>query len=305
MKYSIEMASKLSGLTPILIRAWENRYNILKPERTEGNHRLYSEEDITRLCLLSEVRNFGFRISDIVNLTDSELRTLIVKKTDFDEEHSQEHISNSSHNTLVVDLLNLVEKYDEQSIKTLISELRINYSKPMIINNIILPLMREVGAKWKSGEMRISHEHFISAIISNYLTNMRENNKKYQLSRKVVVCTLSGQYHEIGALAASVLISEGGYKVIYLGANSPTEEIAASFLKSGADAIVISIIIPEIDSFLLTEFQRLREYINKAPILVGGNLNDSFGEKLNLLGVNYITDINAIVPQLEKAFLKT
>ena len=70
--YTIKMAAKLSGLTELVIRSWESRYNTVLPQRSDSNRRLYSEKDIEKLITLKKLKEYGHRIGSIASLPESE-----------------------------------------------------------------------------------------------------------------------------------------------------------------------------------------------------------------------------------------
>ena len=71
--YRMGAVASLTGLPAGTIRAWERRYGMLNPERTDGGFRLYTEDDIKRLSLIQRLRAFGEPISAIANLEIDDL----------------------------------------------------------------------------------------------------------------------------------------------------------------------------------------------------------------------------------------
>src|SRR5215213_9810689 len=79
--HPIQMAARLTGLTPVLIRAWELRYNVVTPNRSATKRRLYSEREIARLSLLKRVTDAGYSIGQVARLPDEQLRELLDRGT--------------------------------------------------------------------------------------------------------------------------------------------------------------------------------------------------------------------------------
>lgn len=75
--HPIRVVSQRTGLKPDLIRAWERRYEAIKPQRTAGRHRYYSDEDIARLLLLRQASSSARSIGQLAQLTDDQLRSVI------------------------------------------------------------------------------------------------------------------------------------------------------------------------------------------------------------------------------------
>ena len=78
-RHPIRVVARRTGLTPAVLRAWEKRYGVVDPTRTEGGQRLYSDEDVRRLSLLRQAVEEGRSISQVVELTTEELQGLVME----------------------------------------------------------------------------------------------------------------------------------------------------------------------------------------------------------------------------------
>ena len=76
--YPIKVVSNLTDLSIHVIRAWEKRYNVVIPKRTETNRRLYSQSDIEKLSLLSDATAQGYPIGSISNYTTEKLKSILI-----------------------------------------------------------------------------------------------------------------------------------------------------------------------------------------------------------------------------------
>jgi hypothetical protein len=75
-RHSIAVVSRRTGLSQLVLRAWERRYHVVEPGRTESGRRRYSDLDIVRLGLLRRLTAADHRIGDVANLPLVELREL-------------------------------------------------------------------------------------------------------------------------------------------------------------------------------------------------------------------------------------
>lgn len=82
-KYKIGAAERLTGIPAMTLRMWERRYDVVKPERTSGNGRLYSKAQLARLSMLRRLVDAGHAISTVANLTDAELGERIAALDEF------------------------------------------------------------------------------------------------------------------------------------------------------------------------------------------------------------------------------
>jgi MerR family transcriptional regulator, light-induced transcriptional regulator len=263
IKYNIDIASKRTGLTKNTIRAWEQRYNFLNPERTDTKRRLYSEDEIEKLSLLANATHAGYKIGNIYNLTAVELKELLSKTVD-----GSNNVSNSTGFDFS-GAIECVKKFDDFGLRKILEEALIEFSKPVFLKDILIPLIESIGELWHSGDLRISQEHFATSVITGLLARLRENEPKSENSRTIVVCTPMGQKHELGALAASVIIASYGWHVVYLGAELPAEEIAFAVQRTKADAIAISAIFPVNETQLETEIIKLHKFLPDTRIIIG------------------------------------
>lgn len=299
MMYTIDIVSKKTGLTKNTIRAWELRYNLVKPDRTGTNRRLYSQDDITRLKLLKHATRSGFRISGIASLSIDELRELTGVVYDGDGPETTFSVRDEKPVSHVIDeCIASIKDMDEKKLSAILNRISVEYSKPIIINSIILPLFRIIGDSWNEGRIRIYQEHFASSIIKPYLVKMRDNNLLSDRAPKIIICTPSGQLHEIGALAASVLVASVGWEVIYLGSDTPAQEIASAAIKSGAGAVALSILYVENPHFYIDEINKLCDFIPQIPVIIGGNIKDTLRQGISSKNVIFINSIDDIINKL-------
>ncbi|GAB1372051.1 hypothetical protein MASR1M45_21130 [Candidatus Kapaibacterium sp.] len=290
LKYSIDLTSKKTGLSKNIIRAWENRFNILTPDRTETNRRLYSDKDIEKLKLLAEATRAGHKIGNIHSLSNDELRKLIYSDGEIPS------LLNDDAQKVIIDS---IKKFDEATLRKKIGDFLVNNSKPGFIFNFMIPLVEKIGNMWKSGELRISHEHFATSIITSILIRMREIESRDNLARRIIVCTPSGQRHETGALIASVLLASMRWVPIYLGVDLPAEEIAFAAKATNANAVAMSVIFPSNESMLLTEIEKLSTYLPDGLIIIGTKFR--FNEdNIKFMNVNFVADFDALYDLLEK-----
>lgn len=283
--YEIKAVSEKTGLSPLLIRAWENRYSVVSPKRTESNRRLYSEEDVNRLRLLKEATDNGYTISRISNLSTDKLMDLlqsIKNESTFTQNKSEYFLSES---------LKAINNLNPKNLEKIFMNASIELSQPHFIDNLIVPLIYKIGDMWKTGDLRISHEHFSTSIIKNFLLNIIRNSHPQDNSPKIIITTPSGQLHELGALIAACVASFEGWNVVYLGPNLPAEEIASAVNKINSKVISLSIVYPLDDEGLIEQLRRLKSLLTSdIKILIGGRGSSSYANVINEIGAELIKD---------------
>lgn len=284
--YNIKMAARLSGVSELSIRSWEGRYSAVSPNRTETNRRLYSESDIEKLILLKKLRQHGHSIGNLAGLSIPELRDLLfkVQKTG----SSDPNIGSEENNPFIHSCIEVIRNFDDRQFMTLLNEASIKYSRPDLIDKILLPLMTRIGNYWESGMLRVSHEHFTSAVIIKYLNTLDDGFNIQEDAPRIIITTPAGQYHEVGALIGSSLASSDGWRTTYLGASLPAEDIAAAAIQLKSRTIFLSIVYPNDDSSLNAQLRKLREMVgDKVFIIASGN--SVMGYKSTLSECNILT----------------
>ncbi|NOS76231.1 MAG: cobalamin B12-binding domain-containing protein, partial [Methyloglobulus sp.] len=130
------------------------------------------------------------------------------------------------------------------------------------------------------------HEHMASSIVRSLTYILRNNNPCSPNASRMIVCTPINQLHELGALLAGIIAELKGWKVTYLGANLPAEEIAAAVKFTDAKAVTISISFKTDDHVISKEIRRLRKLIgNDVALIVGGRAAFHYEGVLDEVGV--------------------
>jgi MerR family transcriptional regulator, light-induced transcriptional regulator len=289
-KYPIKVVSQITGLSVFVIRAWEKRYDVVIPSRTETNRRLYSEEDIEKLKLLNDALHSGHNIGGIASLSVNELKTILGNKNTFTQNNkveSKEYILEDTK-SFVDDCISAVKIYDGKTLETILHKASAKLSQPQLIEDLIIPLVYTIGNLWHDGDIRIANEHLASSVIRLFLSNLIEQNIPSNNAPIIISATPRGQDHELGALIVGVTAAFLGWKVIYLGPNLPEEEIAAVSNSLGAKVVALSLVYPSDDPQLRKDLLNLKKILpENVHIIVGGRAADGY---LDILG-----EINAVV----------
>ena len=170
-----------------------------------------------------------------------------------------------------------------------------------VIEKVIVPLMQQIGELWNAGVLRMTHEHLASAVMRNFLWNLRGAYVVSPKGPQLVVTTPAGQLHDIGALIVTATARAEGWGVIYLGPNLPAEEIAAA-VQPGVKAIALSIMYPPDDPYLVGELTKLRRYLSPdVRMLVGGRAAHAYEAgfaSMDVLHTQTLTDLRTHLQEL-------
>jgi len=172
---------------------------------------------------------------------------------------------------------------------------------PRLLDKLVAPLLMTIGERWHKGELRAGHEHLATSVIRRFLDNLRETAGMHAQGPTILVTTLSGQNHEMGAMMAAVAAAVAGWKVIYMMPNMPSRDIAAAALQVEACAVALSMTYPADDPQIAVELRFLREQLAEdVALFVGGQAAASYLPLLKQIGAIYLAKINDIIEPLGK-----
>ena len=293
-----------TGLTPDLLRAWEKRYGVVSPTRSDGGQRLYSDEDVERLSLLTRAVSGGRAISEVAKLPPRELKGLVES-----DAHAVRLIrapihtaSSESRESLQAAALVTVERFDAAELESLLRAATLRLGIDEVLDGIIGPLLLTIGARWHAGLLRPAQEHVASAVIRRTLTSMMENATPAPDAPAIVVATLAGQSIELGALLVAAAASSHGWRVVYLGTSLPAAEIAAATEQTHASAIALSFVYPTDDPAIAGALRELHAALPvNTAILAGGGGAVNYAVALSAVGATRLGSIGEFRSWLREA----
>ena len=255
-----------TGLNPDTIRAWERRYGAIRPGRTAGGTRQFSEEDITRLLCLKELRERGFGLQSVAQLPTSELASMSRghRETEPRSWPSQPPLA-PKHQAY----LDAIENLDAGGALELLQEMSDGVGNLELIVGVAIPIMWEVGRRWSEGSLGTAPERLVRSQLKSLMLSRLEEIPTPEGAKRLLFTTPAGQLHEFGILAGSVMAKEAGFDVLYLGPNLPTEDIIWSVAQSRADVLVMSV-VRRMDEEQTQQMERLVDTVAaRIPVWIG------------------------------------
>lgn len=276
--HSIKAVSRRTGLSAYLIRAWEKRYKAISPERTDSNRRLYSDQDIEKLILLREATLNGESIGQVARLSIEELTSLIGTESKSPGGAANEISSiPATVDGVIESAVDKIKSMDRGGLYRILLDSSSRFSKPVLLENIIIPLLHKIGDMWENGSMKVASEHLASAVLRSFLGELIISYRVPETRPSIIVTTPSGQVHEFGAIVATLTALSEGWRSVYLGPDLPADEIAHSVRQYGSKIIALSIVYPAGDSFLGVELANIRRLVgDDVSIFVGGRSARSY-----------------------------
>ena len=289
-RHPIRVVAKRTGLTPAVLRAWEKRYTVVVPSRTEGGQRLYTDADVERLSLLRRAVEEGRGISQVAALPTEDLKELVRE----DEVERQglgplERLEGTSATRALERAQRAVTQMDPGELERTLTRAALAFSLPTVVDDVVVPLLAKIGTAWESGRVGPSHEHLGTVVIRRFLEWMLETANVGEGAPVMVAATPAGEKHELGALRAAVSGAAEGWKAIFLGPDLPAEEVVVAALRLEADVVTLSCVDPRTAEALPGEILRIRELLPAdVHLVVGGPLAEAQEGALRTEGVEIL-----------------
>ena len=277
-----------TGLTSHAIRAWERRYGAVEPARTEGGQRLYSDAQVMRLRLLKRATAGGRSISSVAGLSTEELTALVGE-----DGRSENGPAGPDRSDYLEACLAAADRLDAQTLREELMRAVVSLSAPVFVTQVVGPLLARVGELWEEGAMRPAQEHVVSTAVRQVLDWLLGRYEASADAPLLVACTPAGELHEFGAMLASVVAADVGWRVLYLGPSLPAEEIAMAADQSGAVVVAVSVVDGEDEDVERSgrELVALRAALPEGVLLVAGGRRAS---DVGPDGVTVVEDLDSL-----------
>jgi methanogenic corrinoid protein MtbC1 len=208
-------------VSPALLRAWERRYGLLEPARTDGNLRLYGPEDERRVRDMQAGLRRGLSAA----------------------EAAREALSGSSEGQATglspAPLAAALDAMDAEQANLILDGLLATFTLETLLSEVILPYLHELGDRWSAGEASVSQEHFASNLLRARLMSLARSWGTGGGPLAVLACA-PGEQHDLALVAFGLALRGRGWRIAFLGADTPSESIAEAAGMLGPDLIVVS-----------------------------------------------------------------
>ena len=262
-RYPMRLVMSRTGLSADTLRAWERRHGAVRPRRSAGKQRLYSDSDIERLSLMHQLTRQGHSIGEIARLSAAALASLL---DDPPAAAAQPDVTDA----IVQQAMASAELMNSQALETLLRRAALTHGSEVLLDRILPKFLRAIGKRWHAGEISVAHEHHATATVRRVIDWTTDAWAPALSAPKLVVATPPGELHELGALLASAAAMSEGWRVIYLGANMPADLLLNAAHRVGARAIALSLVYGRGRAEKDAVLQVLRGVAPQVEVLVGG-----------------------------------
>jgi DNA-binding transcriptional MerR regulator len=247
--------SRRVGVSPELLRAWEQRYGLLQPVRSAGGFRLYSTEDEDRVRLMRRHLAAGVSAAQAARLALTEAAP------DGGEEAQPGELARLS-----TELVAALDRLDEPGAHAALDRLLAMFTLQTVLRDVVLPYLHELGERWEHGEASVAQEHFASNILRGRLLGLARGWGEGAGPRAVLACA-PGELHDLPLVIFGLALAGRGWTITYLGPDTPIATIQVTLADPKPRLVVISAMTrPR----LRGAQSQLTELVRQVPVALAG-----------------------------------
>lgn len=227
--YNIKAVEQSTGISSSTLRAWERRYHVCQPQRSDSGYRLYSDRDIAVIRWLKAQVDAGMSISQAVAWLDSLTASAgildhVILPASGDMvipplSPATHHMMRRDYAVLQKELIAALLGFDEDKAEHILAEAFALYPLELVGENLIAPVLIEIGERWHRGEITVTREHYASTLLQQRLAAILRTAPHPNKKNLIWVTCAPGEDHEIGAMLLTIYLRRAGYQTQYLGKN--------------------------------------------------------------------------------------
>jgi DNA-binding transcriptional MerR regulator len=243
--------SRRTDVPPELLRAWERRYGLLEPARSDGGYRLYSDADVQRVLAMQSHLAQGLAAAEAARLARESLETA-------------RGVPRAGR--ALTELRAALDEFDGAAAHAVLDQAVSELTVDAVLQEIVLPYLAELGARWERGEASVAQEHFASSLLRGRLLGLARGWDRGAGPRAVLACA-PRELHDLPLIVFGLALRERGWRITYLGADTPVETLAETAATLAPDLVVVSATAgppaPE-------AAEALRKLARRAPLVLAG-----------------------------------
>ncbi len=247
--------SRRVGVSAELLRAWERRYGLLQPVRSTGGFRLYTAEDAERVARMRQGIGRGLSAAQAAEAAQAAGGAI-------ERDAAPDGLAEGS----AARLLEAIDTYDESRVQAALDEALEALGLETTIGSVVMPALAEVGVGWQRDALAISREHFASNLIRARLLSLARLWGRGTGPLALLACP-EGERHDISLIAFGLIMRSRGWRIIFLGAETPLRTIERAAVATQPDLTVLACFDP---SVLESQKAAVRRLARQGRLLLGG-----------------------------------
>ena len=287
-KYRIKSVASTTGLSTHVIRKWEERYNLLHPQRGPNGYRLFTEDDIQFLLYLKSQLDNGESIGQLAQAGEQDLRQSM--------DHTPLNLSGipPMYWSDAQEMIRSARRQDQPTITTLLENWIDHMGLEGALDIIIFPLLRVIGELWHRGGISLRGEQSVSRLVRQHLINFLREAPRPEGPHVLIAC-VPGDFHEIAPLTAAVLLRGIGWHSIYLGPNVSFDMLQIALRRKHVELIILACNIEPEEKMFQSWVKDITQHLQPScAVMVGGPGFRPFSDILKRYNISYFTQVQDV-----------
>jgi DNA-binding transcriptional MerR regulator/methylmalonyl-CoA mutase cobalamin-binding subunit len=290
-RYRINAVAEMTGIAAPTLRAWERRYGVPSPARTDSSYRLYSEQDVGIVMRMRDLTRQGVAAAEAARIV------LGASTGEADTEPQEQPFE-----ALQERILDALQRFDLERLEAAIQQATLGSSAYVSLERVFIPLLRRVGQLWERGQLSVGQEHLLSEMLTGYAREVLRLSQPPGGARSALLACFADEQHVLPLLVVAFHLAQWGYRTTVLGARTPPEEIRQAVEQLRPDVVCLSTICP-------SERERMEELVREyadacgdVPWVMGGAGTDGLERLIgDLGGIVAPPDLLSLQPRLSRA----
>ncbi len=301
---SIGNLSKATGVPVDTLRTWERRYGFPVAQKADSGHRSYTISDIRHVYLTKTALEQGFRPRKTVGLSVEELESLlditaIVKSENHDGDSG--HLSATDgadeldRSVVLKRLMDAILAFDSKKLERALASQYVELGYERFLLERVIPLLDEIGSRWKNGLLTIAQEHFASDLIESFLTRHWRPRSLNNNGPSFVLATLTHDLHVLPLHIAAMFLVERNCQILMLGCDTPVQDIVNTASNTDAEGVLVAVsssLTPQVVSQALAMIRGQMD--PQATLLAGGRGCRDVSYKKGVTFMNRFEDLSTV-----------
>jgi DNA-binding transcriptional MerR regulator len=238
--------ARRTGTSPELLRAWERRYGLLRPSRSQGGFRLYTAADEARIRRMRDYLARGVAAAEAARLAvDAEAAGPEARV--LEAAVPPQATAAPAPPPLQVagrELAGALDRFEEEQAHAVLDRLLAAYRIETVLRDLVIPYLHELGERWARGDASVAQEHFAANLLRGRLLGLARGWGQGHGPAAVLAC-LPGEQHDLGLLAFGITLQRQGWRIVYLGPDTPIATIHQAIGRLTPDLVVLTGTVPE------------------------------------------------------------
>jgi DNA-binding transcriptional MerR regulator/methylmalonyl-CoA mutase cobalamin-binding subunit len=279
---SIGAVSQATGIPVETLRTWERRYGFPSPDRSDGGHRQYNASIVEHLNLISRAIEQGHRPGQVVGESTEKLGELI-ELSETEEERRKEAVRHSAEvleldanrprdkQEIIDEWFTQIRRIDHENFPDSLERHWYESNTLEFLDELLTPLLHQIGEAWYSGELAVLHEQFASNHLRRFLQNQWRPLSDHARGAKLLCATLPGEYHVLGLHMSALVGATAGCQIVSLGLDTDLETIVEVAKAHRVEAVLISVSAAAPRTLTRRQLEKLRAMLPAhVTLIIGG-----------------------------------